>query len=140
MMRELITALFQFALWGWFLGCTVTYKTKRFLLVEGVGVKSAEFIMLVLYSVALACFYCFDFGKWILFGLLTLWAIIQFMCHWYYTIFGASEKKLTGYNMCFKNTVRMFPESETRLIPDFYHIVLHLLIIINLIMCVFAGK
>ena len=58
-------------------------------------------------------------------------------CHWYYTIFGASEKKLKGYNDCFKNTVRLIPASEIRLIPDLYHMILHLLILLNigLIIC-----
>ena len=63
-------------------------------------------------------------------------AVVQFLCHWYYTIFGASEKKLAGYNRCFKDTIHLFPASETRLIPDLYHIVLHLLILTNLVLCI----
>ena len=85
----IITAISQLV---WFLGCTITYKTKKFLLVEGMGIKSAEFVMLCLYSIALASFYFLHTGKWILLGLLVLWAVIQFMCHWRYTIFGVSEK------------------------------------------------
>lgn len=140
MMREIITVFLQLSLWFWFLGCTITYKTKKFLLVEGMGIKSAEFIMLVLYSASLLCFYIFDFGNWILFGLLTLWAAVQFFCHWRFTIFGAGEKKLIGYNECFANTVRLFPASKTRVIPDLYHILLHALILLNLIMSVFADR
>ena len=64
---------------------------------------------------------------------LILWLVIQFFCHWYYTIFGASEIKLKGYNECFKETVRIIPVSETRLIPDMYHMVLHMLILINIV-------
>ena len=59
----------------------------------------------------------------------------QFFCHWYYTIFGASREKLQGYNDCFRDAVRIFPMSETRLVPDLYHIVLHLLILINIVFC-----
>ena len=131
-----ITILLQAALWIWFLGCTFTYRIGKHLLVEGMGFKSAEFAMLCLYSLGLVAFYCFvPTGKWILFGILLLWFIVQFMCHWYYTIFGASERKLQGYNDCFRDAVRLFPMSDTRLIPDLYHIVLHLLILLNLIAC-----
>ncbi len=31
-----------------------------------------------------------------------------------------------------RHTVRIIPASDTRLIPDFYHIVLHLLLVLNL--------
>ena len=60
---------------------------------------------------------------------------IQFFCHWYYTIFGASESKLKGYNEYFKDTVRLIPMSEKRLIPDLYHIILHILILLNIVLC-----
>ena len=48
-----ISIICQIALWIWFLGCIVTYKIGKYLLVEGMGIKSAEFIMLCVYSVAL---------------------------------------------------------------------------------------
>ena len=74
----------------------------------------------------------------ILLGILLLWFVVQFLYHWYFTIFGASESKLKGYNDCFRGTVRIFPMSETRLIPDLYHIVLHILILLNIIACLAA--
>ena len=130
------TIIFLALLWVWFLGCTVTCRFGNILLVEGVGVKSAEFIVQCLYSAGIILYCCYPpVGKWFLFTVLCLWFIVQFMCHWYYTIFGASEEKLTGYNRCFKGTVRIFPESDTRLIPDMYHIVLHLLIGVNIVLC-----
>ena len=132
----MVTALIQAALWIWFLGCVTTYRIGKHLLVEGEGVRSAEFAVLCLYSLGLAAFYCFPpAGKWILLGILLLWFIVQFFCHWYFTIFGASERKLKGYNDCFRNAVRLFPMSETRLVPDLYHIVLHLLILMNILCC-----
>ena len=128
--------LLQAALWIWFLGCTTTYRIGKQLLVEGMGVKSAEFAVLCLYSLGLAAFHCFQpAGRWILLGILLLWFAVQFMCHWYFTIFGASERKLQGYNDCFRDAVRIFPMSDKRLIPDLYHIVLHLLILANIICC-----
>jgi hypothetical protein len=92
--------------------------------------------VLCLYTLGIIAFHCFrPSGKWILFGILMLWFIVQFMCHWYFTIFGASERKLQGYNDCFRDSVRIFPMSDKRLIPDLYHIVLHILILINIVMC-----
>ena len=132
----IITILFQAALWIWFLGCVTTYRIGNRLLVEGEGVRSAEFAVLCLYSLGLIAFHCFrPAGRWILAGILLLWFTVQFFCHWYYTIFGASEQKLKGYNECFRDAVRLFPMSEKRLIPDLYHIVLHVLILVNIIMC-----
>ena len=132
-----IKIICQAVLWIWFLGCTITYRIGKHLLVEGMGLKSAEFFMLCLYSIGLIAFHCFQpAGKWGLFGILMFWFIVQFMCHWYFTVFGASERKLKGYNECFRDTVRIFPMSEKRLIPDFYHIVLHILILINMIMSI----
>ena len=126
----------QAALWVWFLGCTTTWRVGGRLLVEGMGVRSAEFGMLCAYTLGCLAFHFFPpAGKWILSALLTLWAAVQFFCHWYYTLFGASAEKLKGYNECFRGTVRIFPESETRLIPDFYHIVLHILILVNIVFC-----
>ena len=131
-----VRILLQAALWIWFLGCTITYKFGKHILVDGMGVKSAEFVMLCLYSIGLILFYIIQpAGKWILLAILIFWLVVQFFCHWYYTIFGASESKLKGYNDCFRNTVRVFPMSETRLVPDLYHIVLHLMILLNVIIC-----
>ena len=127
--------VFQAALWIWFLGAVVTWRAGRVLLVEGMGVKSAEFAVLCVYSAALAAYYlCGLAGRWILAGVLALWLTVQFFCHWYYTLSGASLEKLKGYNDCFRGTVRLFPVSEKRLVPDLYHIVLHLLLAVNLVL------
>lgn len=132
----MVVILMQAVLWIWFLGCTTTYRIGKHLLVDGMGIKSAEFIMLCLYSIGLVSYHIFlSAGKWILFAILLLWFIVQFLCHWYYTIFGAGEKKLRGYNECFRDTIRIFPISEVRLVPDLYHIILHILILANIIFC-----
>ena len=131
-----ITIILQAALWIWFLGCVTTYRIGKVTLVEGMGLKSAEFAMLCLYSAGLAAFHLLrPAGRWILLGILVLWFVVEFFCHWYYTIFGASEQKLKGYNDCFRNTARIFPMSETRLVPDLYHIVQHTLILLNIVCC-----
>ncbi len=135
--KDLVVMIFlQATLWIWFLGCTITYRIRKYTLVEGMGVKSAEFAMLCLYSIGLILYYIMQpAGKWILLAILILWFAVEFFCHWYYTIFGASESKLKGYNECFRNTVRVFPMSETILVPDLYHIVQHTLILLNIILC-----
>lgn len=131
-----IVILIQMTLWIWFFGCTTTYRVGKHLLVEGMGMKSAEFIVLCLYSIGLVSYHFFQTaGKWILLSILALWFIVQFLCHWYYTIFGANEKKIKGYNECFRNTIRIFPMSEKRLVPDLYHIILHILILANIVFC-----
>ena len=123
----------------WFLGAVTTWRFGKILLVEGVGVKSAEFFMLCLYSAALAAFIRWEpAGRWVLLGVLALWLVVQFFCHEYFTLFGASEEKLTGYNQCFEGTVKFFPASRTRLIPDLYHIVLHLLLAVDLILVILS--
>lgn len=130
-----VSPVFQIILWLWFLGCVVTWRAGRYLLVEGMGIRSAEFIMLCAYTAGMAvCLFFRPAGKWVLLGILILWFIVQFFCHWYYTIFGASPEKIRGYNDCFRNTVRVFRMREDRLIPDLYHIVLHVLILLNIIL------
>ena len=39
------------------------------------------------------------------------------------------------YNDCFRESIRIFPMSDKKLIPDLYHIVLHILILINIVLC-----
>ena len=124
-------------LWIWFLGCTITWRIGKVLLVEGMGVKSAEFVFLIFFTLGILLFACYpQIGCWVLLRELAFWLTVQFLCHWRYTIFGVTQNKLKGYNECFEGTVRLFPMSGTRLIPDLYHIVLHILIAIDLI-CVF---
>lgn len=116
-------------LWLWFLGAVFTWRFGKVLLVEGVGVRSAEFFMLALFSTALGAYVFWEpVGRWVLVGVLALWLVVQFFCHEYFTLFGASPQKLAGYNECFAGTVKLFPAREGRLVPDLYHIVLHLLI------------
>lgn len=132
----IIAILLQATLWLWFLGCTITYRLGKHTLVEGMGIKSAEFVTLCLYSVGMILYYLLEpAGKWILLAILCLWFVVEFFCHWYYTIFGVSVQKLKGYNECFRNTIRIFPMSDTRLVPDLYHIVQHTLILLNIVVC-----
>jgi hypothetical protein len=72
-------------------------------------------------------------GKYPLTVFLFIWAAIQFSSHWLYTLFGATSEKVAGYNQFFANTWHIIPASPTVVVPDFYHLVLHLLIVSALI-------
>ncbi len=134
---KLLIIIVSCLLWLWFLGCTTTWRFGKVLLVEGMGIKSIEFAALVSFTCGIAAFLLWEsVGKWILLAILSLWLVGQFFCHEYFTIFGASENKLKGYNECFEGTVKLFPASKTRLIPDLYHIVLHLLITFDLVLLI----
>ncbi|MBE9467735.1 MAG: hypothetical protein IMY72_05350 [Bacteroidetes bacterium] len=76
------------------------------------------------------------FGKYLLSIFILMWIIIQFNCHWYHTIFGTSVEKINSYNQYFRNTLHVISSSEKILIPDLYHIILHLLILISLIILI----
>ena len=47
------------------------------------------------------------------------------------TLFGASEKKLRGYNECFRDAIHFFPAGADRVVPDLYPILLRVLIAVN---------
>ncbi len=111
-------------------------QAGEYLLVKGVGVKSAEGFMPALFTAG-ALLYLLrpQAGRRVLLAVLLLWLTVQFFCHWYCTLFGASpRRKPAGYNQCFAGTLRLIPQSDTRLIPDLYHIVLHALILLDILM------
>lgn len=134
---QILLFISELILFGWFLGCTTTYKFGKYTLVDGMGFYSAEFTMLVIYGTSLLfAFFYPSIGQLGVLLILLFWIIVQFFCHWYFTIFGASRVKIKGYNDCFRDTIRIFPQSEKKLIPDFYHIVLHTLIVINIVLSI----
>ena len=72
-MNMLLTLFLQLFLWIWFLGCTITWCFGKHILVEGMGIRSAEFVMLCLYSIGLISYHFLQStGKWILFVILVL--------------------------------------------------------------------
>lgn len=126
-------------LWLWFLGCTCSWRLGKLRLVDGMGFRSVEFGFLLFYTGGIAAYLFWEsVGKWVLLAELSLWLTAQFFSHEYYTIFGASPKKLKNYNKCFEGTVKLFPSGERRIIPDLYHIVLHLLIAADLALLILA--
>lgn len=136
---RIIIVIVSCLLWVWFLGCTITWRFGKVLLVEGMGIRSAEFMALVLFTVGMILYLLWEpIGKWVLLIELALWLIVQFFCHEYFTIFGASPRKIEGYNQCFEGSVKLFPVSTTRLVPDLYHVILHVLIALDLVLVIVA--
>lgn len=126
---KIAIVLLTFALLIWFWGCIKTYRINGKVLVDGMGFISLEFKWLILFLACLLCFFIYEpIGKWIYAIFLFLWIVIQFFCHWFYTIFGATTKKIKSYNSCFKDTIHIFSPSEARIIPDLYHMILHSII------------
>ena len=87
----------------------------------------------IFYLIYLAAMLLFIFkekiGKWAVFVWTSLWFIIQFLCHEWYTIFGKGimgtlEKKIEYFSGAVK-----WLEVEGRYIPDVYHTILHILIL-----------
>ena len=132
---SIIAYIFEVVLLIWFFGCIVTYRMGNVLLVEGMGIKSAEFGMLVVYIASILLRVALpQVGNWFVLAVLVFWLVIQYFCHWHFTIFGATPEKIQGYNQCFEGSLCIVPRREDRLIPDFYHIVLHILIALNLVL------
>ena len=72
-------------------------------------------------------------GKWLTVIWLTMWFVIQFICHEWYTIFnegfmGSLEDKMKY----FSGTIQWL-EIRGRYIPDVYHTILHILILCVLV-------
>jgi len=86
-------------------------------------------IFMVIFVVALLLFLFKEkIGKYILVGWQSMWLIAQFISHEYYTILGGGEAKMRY----FSGSVKLL-SSENRYIPDLYHIVLHIFIVIALV-------
>lgn len=66
-------------------------------------------------------------GKYFLTAWLFMWFLAQFLSHWYFTIFGPSEGKVSY----FADTIKLIPAFNIY-IPDLYHMILHILILISL--------
>jgi hypothetical protein len=69
------------------------------------------------------------YGKYPLTIFLFLWLVTQFLSHWYGVIFGATVEQIAKYNRFYANTWHIIPISDSKIIPDFYHIVLHIFVL-----------
>ena len=71
-------------------------------------------------------------GKWLVIGWTSMWFVIQFLCHEWYTIFNSGFMgTLEGKIAYFSGTIQWL-QIDGRYIPDVYHTILHILIVISL--------
>lgn len=72
-------------------------------------------------------------GKWFSIAGMTIWLIVQFMGHEWYTIFNSGFMgTLEGKIRYFSGTLQWL-KIEGRYIPDVYHTILHILILLALV-------
>ena len=56
--------------------------------------------------------------------------------NWKYLFIETSKENIQSYYQHFDNTLRFFPKSDTTIIPDAYHIILGLLLLINIVLVI----
>ena len=74
-------------------------------------------------------------GQWMLLGFFILGTIVLFFTTVKYMIF-PNENKIKGYNKYFSKTHHIIKPSDTKLVPDTFHIALLALVPSNLIMVI----
>lgn len=91
-------------------------------------------IFFLIYAVTMVLFIAKEnIGKWLVAGWTSLWLIIQFLCHEWYTIFDCGFMgTLEGKIKYFSGTLQWI-KVEGKYIPDVYHTVLHILILLVII-------
>ena len=91
-------------------------------------------VFFLIYVTAIILFIIKDqIGKWIVAVWTSIWFVIQFLCHEWYTIFnGGIMGSLEGKIKYFSETVQWI-KIEGKYIPDIYHTVLHILILLVII-------
>ena len=98
-----------------------------------------DWIFMAIYVAVFVFFIIKDkIGKYFLGGWLLMWLLTQFYFHWLNTITGKGLDKIEY----FKGSIKLI-DSQTRYIPDLYHIILHILILSALIfvaICIFKSK
>ncbi|MDZ7777197.1 MAG: hypothetical protein U5L09_17060 [Bacteroidales bacterium] len=89
-----------------------------------------EFLLLI---VLVAYLKNWKYTDYLNLSILLLWAVLQYQGNWKYFLFPPSTDVLESYYEHFQGTLRILAESETRIIPDAYHIILGLLLLLNII-------
>lgn len=111
----------------WFFLSMSGFSFRNYILVTQAWQDDAIFF--IVYILSLLSFVFFkEIGKYILLCWMFVWLSTQLYFHWWFTLFGPWEGKINY----FSDTIKLMP-STTVYIPDLYHIVLHILILIALI-------
>ena len=90
-------------------------------------------IFFIIYLITIIVFLIKEnIGKWLVIGWTSMWFVIQFLCHEWYTIFNSGFMgTLEGKIEYFSGTIQWL-HIDGRYIPDVYHTILHILIVISL--------
>lgn len=121
-------------LFWFFLDMTGVYFGDKYLVAASF---KDDWIFMLIYLAVLIIFILKEkIGKYTLIGWLSVWFISQFLSHEWYTIFGKGfmgtiENKIKY----FENSLKLI-ESSTIYYPDAYHIILHILILVSLVMTI----
>ena len=113
-------------LW-FFLDMTGVYFSNSYLVTRS---YKDDGLFFLIYLVAMILFISKEkIGKWAVWVWTSLWFVIQFLCHEWYTIFskgvmGSLEDKIKYFSGAIK-----WIEIDGRYIPDVYHTILHILIL-----------
>ena len=116
----------------WYLLAMFGVKIGDKYLVEG-SFKEEWMFMLIPVITFLLYIFTKNIGKYIHLVWLCMWFITQFLSHEWYTLFGRGfmgemDKKIAYFSECIQ-----LINVDGRYVPDVYHIVLHILIIITFV-------
>lgn len=131
-MKKIYCIIFQLLLLLWFfLDMTGVYFGNSCLVTTS---YKDDGIFFIIYLLAVILFIAKEkIGKWFVMIWLTVWLLIQFFCHEWYTIFNSGFMgSLEGKIQYFSGTIQWMV-IEGKYIPDIYHTILHILILCALI-------
>lgn len=91
-------------------------------------------IFFIIYMLVVALFIFKEkIGKWAAAIGLSIWFLVEFLCHEWYTLFNRGIiGNVEGKIRYFRDTIKWI-QIEGRYIPDLYHIVEHILIVVALV-------
>ncbi len=127
-MKKVYCIVVQIVLLLWFfLDMTGLYFGDKCLVTRS---YKEDGIFFIVYLITIIVFLIKEnIGKWLVIGWTSMWLVIQFMCHEWYTIFGSGFMgTLEGKIEYFSGTIQWF-QIEGKYIPDVYHTILHILIL-----------
>ena len=133
-MRKRYCIIANIVLLGWFFLDMVGLYFGEFYLVTRSWKEDGIFFLISLISLLLFIFKE-RVGKYILTIWLGIWLAIQFFSHELFTIIGGGEGKVRY----FEGSIKLI-NSNILYIPDLYHIILHVLILIALVTTLIYSK
>lgn len=129
MIKKRFSIIANIILLAWYFLSMIGFKLGNKYLVEG-AFKEEWLFMLIPTITFLIYVFTPPIGKYVHLVWLFMWFITQFLSHEWYTIFGSGFMGKTEDKIkYFKDCIQVVSVSE-RYVPDLYHVILHVLIII----------